>query len=231
MFSLTFSAKRVGVAHSVSFGSSRAPGSIFVKFLKALWLAPLFSLLLFAIRAAGEPPKPGITRAAADQCNLKLKSLEDFASHRKAGQKRITRFSQNEVNSYLSLDLRSHYHPSLKDLSCTFEEDMLECIATVNFDHLGSTSSRLLPKLLSLMISGVHLVTARGRIVSGNGKARFQLVQARFDNSTLPRSLVEEIISAVGRKQKPPFDPLQASELFDDIDRVEVHMGYILVFQ
>jgi hypothetical protein len=89
----------------------------------------------------------------------------------------------------------------------------------------------LLPKLLSLMISGVHWITARGRLVSGKGRARFQLVQARFDNSTLPRGLVEEIISAVGRKQKPPFDPLQSSELLDDINRVEVHTGYILVFQ
>jgi hypothetical protein len=230
MSSLIFSPKRVGVEHSASFVSSWAQGSIFAKFRKAVWLVPLFTLVV-APGAGGEPPKAGITRAAADRCNSKLKSLEDFAGHRQAGQKRTTRFSEDEVNSYLALDLRSHYHPCLKDLSFSFEEDMLQCVATINFDHLGSASSRLLPKLLSLMISGVHWITARGRLVSGKGRARFQLVQARFDNSTLPRGLVEEIISAVGRKQKPPFDPLQSSELLDDINRVEVHTGYILVFQ
>jgi hypothetical protein len=194
-------------------------------------MAVLSSLLCFVIAAGGESPKPAVTRAAADRCNSKLKRLEDFAAHRQAGQKQTTRFQEDEVNSYLALDLRSHYHPCLKNLSLAFKEDMLQANATIDFDHLGSASGRLLPKLLSLMISGIHLVTVQGRVVSGNGKGRFQLLQARFDSSTLPKSLVEEIISAVCRKQKPPFDPLQASELFDDIERIEVHSGYILVIQ
>jgi hypothetical protein len=77
----------------------------------------------------------------------------------------------------------------------------------------------------------VHKLTARGQLLSGNGKASFRLEQARFDNSTLPKALVEEIITAVGRKQNPPFDPLQPSQLFYDIDKVDVHPGHILVYQ
>jgi hypothetical protein len=101
----------------------------------------------------------------------------------------------------------------------------------VDFDRLGGTSTRFLPKLLGFMLSGVHTITTQGRLVSGNGKASFRLEQARFDNSTLPKALVEEIISAVGRKQNPPFDPLQPSQLFYGIQRIDVHTGYILVYQ
>ncbi len=232
MYSLTSSQRRGGAARSKSFDNSRALGSIFAKLSKsAICVAVLFlfgSLALVAERGAA---KPAITKAAAEQCNAKVNSLESFAAHRKPGQKQTTRFSEEEVNSYLALDLQPKYHSCLKSLAFTFEEGRLQGVAVIDFDRLGSTSSRLLPKLLSFMLSGVHAMTVRGQLLSGNGKANFLLEQARFDNTTLPKALVEEIITTVGRKQNPPFDPLQPSELFDDIEKAEVHPGYILVYQ
>jgi len=185
----------------------------------------------FAVPAGADSASPAVTRAAAARCDAKLKELENFAAHRKAGQTKTTQFSEDEVNSYLALDLSPKYHPCLKSLTVTFEEDRLQSVAAIDFDRLGTTSSKLLPKLLSFMLSGVHRLTAIGKLVSGNGKACFRLEQARFDSSTLPKALVEEIITSVGRKQNPPFDPLQPSELFDGIQKVDVHAGYILVYQ
>jgi hypothetical protein len=232
MFFLTSSPKRGGAARSRSFGSSSIRGSIVNKLCRASALLAGFAIFCsFAIVTGTEAAKTAITRTAADRCNSKLKNLENFAAHRKAGQKQETRFSEDEVNSYLALELKPKYHPCLKSLTLTFEEDRLQGIAAIDFDRLGSTSTRLLPKLLSFMLSGVHTMTLRGQLVSGQGKAWFRLEHARFDSSTLPRALVEEIISAVGRKQNPPFDPLQPSKLFDEIDRAEVHLGYILVYQ
>jgi len=57
------------------------------------------------------------------------------------------------------------------------------------------------------------------------------LHQARFDGTTLPKYLVEQIITAVGRKQNPPFDPLKPSELFYEIEKAEVHKGCVIVYQ
>jgi len=233
MFSLTSSPKPGGAAPSRLFNSARGHGSIPAEFFRLAYLAIGMSVWLGLVNIAmSEPAGPEITRAAANQCSAKLKTIEAFAAHRQAGQQQTTRFSEDEVNSYLALDLSKKYHPSLKSLTVTFEEDdRLQSVATIDFDRLGKTSTKFLSKLLSFMLSGVHTLTARGQIVSGKGKAHFQLEQARFDNSTLPRSLVEEIITAVGRKQNPPFDPLQPSDLFDGIQKVDVHKGYIVVYQ
>ncbi len=193
------------------------------------------ALILFCCLAS--PAGPGATApdmskaAAAERCNVKLKALEHYAAHPKTGRVQTTQFSEEEVNSYLELDLSSQYHPCLKSLTFVFEEDRLQGVATIDFDRLGKTSSKLFPKLLSFMLSGVHTITARGQLVSGDGKASFRLEQARFDNSTLPKALVEEILSAVGRKQNPPFDPLQPSQLFYGIRKIDVHAGYVLVDQ
>jgi hypothetical protein len=194
----------------------------------------LLGLLLcvgLADAATPESVQQGISKEAAAQCSAKLKSMENFPSHRKTGQKQTTRFSESEVNSYLSLNLSSKYHPSLKTLNVQFAEDQLQGVAAIDFDRLGSTSTRLLPKLLSVILSGVHTLMVRGQLVSGNGKAYFRLEQARFDSMTLPQSLVEEIMTAVGRKQNPPFDPMKPSKIFYGIEKVDVHQGYIQVYQ
>jgi hypothetical protein len=172
-----------------------------------------------------------ISKAAAERCSAKLKKLEDFSASHKPGSRQTTSFTQDEVNSHLALDLSSKYHPSLKSLVVTFEEKKLQAVTTIDFDRLGETSTKFFPKLLGTLFSGTHTLTARGQLVSGNGKAHFLLEEAKFDNSTLPKSLVEEIISAVGRKQDPPFDPLQPSELPYGIRKVDVHRGYIVVHQ
>lgn len=185
-----------------------------------------------AVTSAGsEQPKSQISSAAAGRCGLKLKKLEDFATKHKSGQKQTTRFTEEEVNSYLALDLKSKYHPCLKSLAITFEKERLQGIASIDFDRLSSPSAKLLPRVISMLFSGTHALKARGELINGKGKARFQLEQAHFDDSELPKFLVEEIITAVGRKQTPPFDPLQDSEMPYKIESVEVHPGYIVVHQ
>jgi hypothetical protein len=195
----------------------------------------LAGLTLFC--GVANPAEPGatapavVTKAAAERCNLKLKALQDYAVHPKAGRVQTTQFSEDEVNSYFALVVSSQFNPCLKSLTFRFEEDRLQGDAIIDFDRLETSSGKLFPKVLSLLLSGVHTITARGQLVSGNGKASFRLEQARFDNSTLPKALVEEIISAVGKKQNPPFDPLQPSQLFYGIQKIDVHSGYVIAYQ
>jgi hypothetical protein len=229
MLLLTFSPRHDGGGHSKSFDNSSA-GPIASHCRKTLLL--LFCIagnsLLLPVKSA-ENFKP--SRAAAESCGAKLKKLEEHAADDKFLKNEPTRFSQNEVNSYLALDISPSYHPCLKSLTIAFEEDKLQGLAVIDFDRLEASSSKVVPKLLRSMFSGAHTLSARGKLVSKGGKANFQLEQARFDSSTLPNFLVEEIITLVGRKQTPPFDPLQPSQLPYKIQRIDVHSGYALVYQ
>ncbi len=194
----------------------------------------LLGLLWDPDDAADQPESDdivGISRAAAERCRLKLIRLEDFAALEKPGRKQTTRFSDEEVNSYLAQDLSSEYHPSLKSIVTTFENDRLQVVAAIDFDRLGMESTRLLSKMANLLFSGTHTITARGKLQSSNGEAYFDLEKALFDNTTLPNFLVESILTAVGKKQDPPFDPMQPGEMPYKIDKVDVHPGYIIVYQ
>ncbi len=70
-----------------------------------------------------------------------------------------------------------------------------------------------LARLFARLLSGTHTLTMRGKLRTEAGKGSFMLEEARFDETTLPNFLVEEIISAVGSRQKPPFDPMQPSQM------------------
>ena len=171
------------------------------------------------------------SRKAAAECSAKLSKLEAFPGKRKSGETQTMKLSENEINSYLALDLSAQFHPCLKSLVTVFEENRLKATATIDFDRLGMTSSKLLSKLISLIFSGVHTIAADGQLVAKDGKAQFKMNQALFDGSALSKPLIEGIISAVGRKQNPPFDPLQPSEMPYEINKVDVHPRYIIVYQ
>jgi hypothetical protein len=233
------SLKQGGNGPSKSYDNRKEPikpiwRSLACRFIKTAWL--LLYLLLFpkmVVISAGEGKSsdaPSI--AAAKRCSEKLDTLENFAAKHKPSQKQTTKFSQDEINSYLALDLSAHYHPCLKSLKVDlFEENEVQAVASIDFDQLKSTSNKTLSKLIGILFSGKHTLTTKGKLISKDGKAHFALDQAHFDDATLPQYLVEPVITVVGRKQKTPFDPLQPSKIFYEIEKVDIHDGYLIVYQ
>ncbi len=200
----------------------------------ALWLIlPVFWLINdsgLALPAAVNPGS-GISKEAAERCLQKVKNLEDFTAYPQSTKNQTTQFNENEINSYLSLDPSLKDNPSMKSFNVTLEEGRLQAVAVIDFDHLKTDSSKILNKLFNSILSGIHKLTVRGKLIAEAGKAHFQLEEARFDEDMLPRFLVEEIISAVGREQNPPFDPLEPSPMPYGIERVDIQLGCIIVYQ
>jgi hypothetical protein len=195
----------------------------------AVWTLILLTRNPFAMQSSS--PVAGITKAAADSCAAKIKRLEAYDAAHNSAVRQTTRFSEAEWNSYLAIVLKPNYHPSLKDIQLKFEEGRLRAVATIDFDSLNFSSTKSLNNLIRSMLTGVHALTVWGRLISDAGKANFQLEEARFDTITLPNLLVVEILSAVGRRQDPPFDPTEPNNLPYHILKVEVHSGYIVVNQ
>jgi hypothetical protein len=200
-------------------------------------LVLLVPVLLSLALSHGPVPGKGettssISQAASDSCNLKIKNLENFAADSAAKQSQTTRFSQNEINSYLALDLSSKYSPGLKSLQLTFEEsNNLQALALIDFDKLELSTTKPFAQLFANMFSGIHQLTLRGSLIAQAGEASFKVGDARFDGNALPGLLVEEIITTVGRRQNPPFDPLHPTQMPYHIEQVDVHSGYIIVRQ
>jgi hypothetical protein len=238
MSSLISSQKRGGTERSRSSDNLKSFFRL-VRRSVTIFLLPvlLWLLALFAVwNSAASPAQPRArlspaSKAAAERCRLKMKGVEDFDALQNPERGQTTKFSEEEVNAYLAEDLNFETNPSLKELRITLENQRLRAEAMIDFDRLGMTSTKLFAKIITMLFSGTHTLTAQGRLVSAEGEAHFELQQALFDDTTIPKSLVEEIITAVGQKQNPPFDPLKPSKLLYKIDKIETHRGYIIVYQ
>ena len=198
---------------------------------------PMFCcLLLLGMHLQGrtahaQAADAGISKAAALSCQAKVLQLEKFDTEYQPGKHQTTRISQNELNSYLALILSPDYHPCLKSLVFRFENGSMQADAMIDFDRLQFSSTQAVYSLLRSMLSGTHSLAIAGELISGDGKASFKLREARFDSLSLPNILVSEIISAVGRRQNPPFDPMQPSTLPYRIQKAEVQAGMLLIYQ
>ncbi len=185
---------------------------------------------------SGTPPEgaaePHISKKASDACAKKVTALEVEAARPADKRKHpTTRFSEDEINSYMSLELKAKFHASLKSLQFSLEENSLSGTAEIDFDSLSMSSTKTLTKMITRLFSGVHKLSVQGKLIAESGKGSFLLEEARFDGSLLPNFLVSEVITAVGKKQRPPFDPLQPTQMPYAIQKVDVHSGAILVYQ
>lgn len=202
------------------------------KFRAALSIAILFlEFQCLSIPVRGDTMAKSISTVAAMQCIQKMKEIEFFATQEKIDRVMSTRFTEEEINAYLSLDSNSGYQSCWKNMRMSFKDDLMEGIASVDFDCLKETSSAAFSAIILQLFSGIHVITARGTIVGGNGKGHIQLDQVRFDDSVLPKFLIQEVIASVCRKQDPPFNPMEPSQLPYNIKKITIHPGYIIVYQ
>ncbi len=172
-----------------------------------------------------------VSEESAERCGQKFKSIREFDGQEESGKERTTRITEEEINSYLTLSPDSEYQTCLRALKMTFKQDVLEGLASVDFDCLKEIPSKSVPKYISLLFTGTHVITGRGKILSDDGEGQVQLEQARFDGRMLPNLLIEEVVEAVCESQDSSFNPLQPSRLPYSIKRITVHPGYIIVYQ
>jgi len=199
-----------------------------------MYLLGIFSLLFFQaslIHASPDNPSEDVSEAAAKECLRKLNEMVTYAAGPETENGKITRFTEEEINSYLALYEESEYRSCLQYFNMSFRQGFMEGIVSVDFDCLKKASSKSLPKLLTTFFSGTHIITARGTILSDNGKGRFQLEEARFDALVLPGLIVEQLITTLCMQLDPPFDPMEPSPFPYKIKRVRIQPGYIMVFQ
>ena len=181
---------------------------------------------------SGEELTPrAVSALDAESFETKLNRIKGFIPVKKSGRNQAVYFTEDEINAWLALQVKFKAHPSLKSLMVTLEDNHALVTADIDFDHLNADSSTLLPKLIAIMFSGIHTITAHGKITSGNGRGMFEVDKASFDKLSIPAYLMKEIIAAVGLRQPHPLDPTKSSALPFDLDRLDVRKASLIAYQ
>jgi hypothetical protein len=178
------------------------------------------------------------TQKDADSCQGKIGRITTFAnapraraSSAAAGQ--TTQLTDTEVNSYLRYSIRNQVPVGIVEPTLSAVGDgRVKGGATIDLDAVRKQKQRGWTDPLSYM-SGQLPLTASGILITQNGVGRFQLESAELSGITIPKSLVQELLSYYSKSAERPSginldDPF---ELPARIKEIRVGKGQAMVVQ
>ncbi len=156
--------------------------------------------------------------------------------HANAGVKKplATSFSQAETNSYLRYNAGDLLPTGLTQPEVTLHaQNRLSGRAIVDLDIVRQKSSSGGWFDPTSYLAGKLPVTASGRIITGDGKARFEVDRAEVSGITIPRSFLAQMVNFFTRTADNPKGSSidDTFEMPAKIRRIDVEPGRFTVHQ
>jgi hypothetical protein len=196
--------------------------------------------LTVAAQLAGQPR---FTKQDADRFESKLSRINAFASTRTArtgaaaatagSTPQTTQLTDTELNSYLRFHLKDQVPVGITEpMLNALGEGRVKGTAIINLDAVRKQKQRGWTDPMGYLTGQLPL-TASGLLVTQNGIGRFQLESAELSGISIPKSLVQELLSYYSRTPENPTgigidDPF---ELPAHIKEIRVGKGEAMVVQ
>ena len=183
-----------------------------------------------------------LSKQDADRFQSKLGRINSFASQPRARAlvngsaapaSQTTQLTDTEVNAYLHYHLKDQVPAGVVDPSLTaLGEGRVRGAAVIDLDAVRKQKQRAWTDPMSYMTGKLPL-TASGLLITQNGVGRFQLEAAEISGISIPKSLVQELLSYYSKSPENPSgismdDPF---ELPARIKEIRVGKGEAMVVQ
>jgi hypothetical protein len=183
----------------------------------------------------------GVLVSAADVLTPQLgnafaKKVVLVQEHANAGVKKplSTTFSQAETNSYLKYNAGDLLPTGLTQPAVTLiGEGRLAGVAVVDLDIVRRKSGSGGWFDPTSYLTGKLPVSASGRVITGDGKARFEIERAEVSGVPIPRSFLAQMVNFFTRTADNPNGSSidDTFEMPAKIRRIDVESGRFIVHQ
>ena len=185
------------------------------------------SILLAAVTLMGSAQSGGLTPQLADAFEKKVVLVQRQAEQQ-ASKDRPTTFSQAETNSYLKFKAGDLLPTGLTQPELTMiGNGKVSGQAVVDLDVVRQKSSSGGGFDPTSYLTGKLPVSASGRIVTWDGKGKFELDTATINGIPLPKSLLAQMVNFFTRTADNPRGSSidDTFELPASIQRIDVNAG------
>lgn len=181
------------------------------------------------ISAQARLSKQDATRFAAKLAQIEKNSL----APRRGGAARSTQVTDTEVNAYLRYLAGSQIpvgiaEPDLRGAG----NGRVTGRAVVDLDAVRTQKKRAWTDPLGYLMGRLP-ITAAGTLTTSNGSGRFQLESAEISGVTIPKSLLQELLSYYSRTPENP-DGINMDEPFElpaGIQEIRIGQGTAVIVQ
>jgi hypothetical protein len=156
--------------------------------------------------------QPRVSKQDADRFQGKLSRIQGFATAPKAKAQAQGSVAPSQPTQLTDLELKSYMHYHLKDqVPAGVVDPTLNALgdgrvrgaAVIDLDAVRKQKARGWTDPLSYM-TGRLPVTAAGLLITQNGVGRFQLESAEISGISIPKSLLQELLSHYSKSAENP---------------------------
>jgi hypothetical protein len=197
-------------------------------------LIPLLCTLALAAGAAQIPAQQKLSKQDATRFAAKLAQIEkNSLMPRKAGAARSTQVSDSEVNAYLRYLAGPQIpvgiaEPDLRGVG----NGRVTGSAIVDLDAVRTQKQRGWLDPLGYL-TGRLPITAAGTLTTSKGVGRFQFESAEISGVTIPKSLLQELLTYYSRTPENPagINMDEPFELPSGIQEIRIGQGTAVIVQ
>jgi hypothetical protein len=196
------------------------------------WTALLVGLVLLTLQPQG-PPR--LSKADGDRFQTKLTRIVAFGNTPRSAKRapQSTLVSDAEVNAYLKYHAQAEIPVGIVEpVLNAHGEGLVSGRAIVDLDAVRQQKQRGWLDPMGYLTGRLPL-TARGRLTTQNGVGRFVLESAEISGVTVPKTLVQELLSFYSRTPEDP-DGISMDEPFElpsQIREIRVAPGAATIVQ
>jgi hypothetical protein len=198
---------------------------------RAARLLALIAVLLCAVKLSAQPK---LSKQDATRFQVKLAQIEKNAGTRRRGSvTRTTQVSDGEINAYLKFLAGSQVPVGIVEPALhAAGGGLVTGRAIVDLDAVRTQKKRAWTDPLGYL-TGRLPVTAEGHLTTQAGVGRFTLDSAAISGVTIPKSLLQELLSFYSRTPQNPagINMDQPFALPASIQEIRVGQGSAVVIQ
>ena len=189
----------------------------------------LFLVVGWPCFTAESRPQPG---QANDPGVAKVTGiLEELRKNDEQGTvpNRTYQVTEEELNAYLSAQLHQQHQKAVESIVLLLKEGTFLTRVEVNVDELQFPVDDVTTAYLRLLLKGIQTLEIEGKLEAENGLATYRVQEARLSGIPIPARLVNNLLSSLGKKNDPPFDPTQPFEMPYGIQSFTFQPGKVMM--
>lgn len=147
-----------------------------------------------------------------------------------AGAGRQFEILEEDLNAYLAVELKKSEHPAVQDVAVRFHEGSFTTRLKVDMDKVEVKDQSMTAGLLASLMTGVQIIQVEGTLKTNKGTGTYVTRKAWLNDVPVPATLVDSLLSRIGRKNEPPFDPTEPFKMPYEIKEVIFKSGRVQLF-
>ena len=172
---------------------------------------------------AGQASDPGVAKVT--------RILEELRENDEQGTvpNKTYQVTEEELNAYLSAQLHQQHQKAVESIVLLLKEGTFLTRVEVNVDELQFPVDDVMTGYLRLLLKGIQTLEIEGTLEAEKGLATYRVQEARLSGIPIPAQLVNYLMSSLGKKNNPPFDPTQPFEMPYGIQSFTFQPGNVIM--